>query len=38
MLRELGKIRTQFEVVARVGGEAPVKAKRTAKLKLPKGA
>jgi|GEM_PF-2328708 len=37
MLRELGKLRTQFEVVARVGNGPPVKAKRTAKLKLPGG-
>jgi hypothetical protein len=38
MLRELGKLRTQFEVVTRVGSGPQVKAKRTAKLKLPKGA
>jgi len=37
MLRELGKLRTQFEVVARVGNGPTVKAKRTAKLKLPGG-
>ena len=38
LLRELGKLRTQFEVVARVGTDPPVKAKKTARLKLPKGA
>jgi hypothetical protein len=37
-LRELGKLRTQFEVVSRAGAGPQVKAKRTARLKLPKGA
>ena len=37
-LRELGKLRTQFEVVSQVGTGPQVKAKKTVKLKLPKGA